>query len=134
MKALPLPSPVSDVPADTTCLVAGWGATRNQGGMSNQLRAVNVTVVDRRKCNSPDFYNFKPVITNGMLCAGSVGKDTADSCQVTKHIQLHCVSQPFGNITFVYSNSDFVCEREEMIEWCLCFRVILEDPWCVKGS
>ena len=113
VKSLPLPSPVSDVPTGTACLVAGWGATKNQGGMSAVLRSVNVTIIDRMKCNSPGFYNFNPVITNSMLCAGSVSKDTADSCQVTKHIKLHCASQPCVNITFVYSNSDFVCERDK---------------------
>lgn len=81
VKPLPIPSDVSDFPAGTNCMVAGWGATKNNGPMSNVLRSVNVTVIDRVKCNSPDFYNFKPIITHSMLCAGYEDKKSADSCQ-----------------------------------------------------
>ncbi|XP_062307480.1 granzyme A-like [Osmerus eperlanus] len=98
VKLLPLPSPVSDVPAGTSCLVAGWGATKNQGGMSAVLRSVNVTVIDRMECNSPTFYNFKPIITNSMLCAGYVGKDPADSCQGDSGGPLVCGGK-FGGVT-----------------------------------
>ncbi|XP_046872737.1 granzyme A-like [Hypomesus transpacificus] len=100
VKSLPLPSPVSDVPTGTACLVAGWGATKNQGGMSAVLRSVNVTIIDRMKCNSPGFYNFNPVITNSMLCAGSVSKDTADSCQGDSGGPLVCGGKIGGVTSF----------------------------------
>ncbi|XP_030593680.1 granzyme A-like [Archocentrus centrarchus] len=68
--------------AGSTCVVAGWGATAdNAKQMSDVLRSVNVTVIDRVKCNSPGYYNFKPVITRSMICAGSNGKNPADTCQ-----------------------------------------------------
>ncbi|KAL3975522.1 F-box protein 30 [Sarotherodon galilaeus] len=66
-------------PADRSiCVVAGWGATKSKAEqMSDVLRSVNVTVIDRVKCNSPAYYNLKPVITSSMICAGS---ETADTC------------------------------------------------------
>lgn len=57
--------------------------------MSNVLMAVNVTVIDRKKCNSEGYYNFKPVITNSMVCAGSDGKNHADTCRVRIETASH---------------------------------------------
>ena len=72
-------------PADgSNCLVAGWGKTNNnkKGTMSDALMSANVTVINRKKCNSAQFYNRRPFITTGMICAGSNGKNKADTCQV----------------------------------------------------
>lgn len=69
--------------------------------------SVNVTVIDRVKCNSPEYYNGDPVITSGMICAGSVSKKKADTCQVRRggtttcqHLFDSCV---FVNDTCVFS-------------------------------
>ncbi|XP_026198923.1 granzyme A-like [Anabas testudineus] len=79
---LKLGNSVKDPEAGTICVVAGWGTTNNiVQKMSDVLMSVNVTVVDRRKCNSPKHYDLNPVITSGMICAGSDGKDSADTCQ-----------------------------------------------------
>uniref|UniRef100_A0A3P9ANZ1 Peptidase S1 domain-containing protein n=1 Tax=Esox lucius TaxID=8010 RepID=A0A3P9ANZ1_ESOLU len=75
VNVLPLPDSVDDVPAGTVCSVSGWGLTKDSTkAMSNVLKSANLTVIDRRKCNSPEYYNMKPIITYKMLCAGSVGK------------------------------------------------------------
>uniref|UniRef100_A0A672H5K0 Peptidase S1 domain-containing protein n=2 Tax=Salarias fasciatus TaxID=181472 RepID=A0A672H5K0_SALFA len=72
---------IQEPAAGSRCLVAGWGATKNNvKQMSDVLRSVNVTVIDRAKCNSPKYYNFNPVITNSMICAGSDGTNNADTC------------------------------------------------------
>lgn len=73
----------------TKCRVAGWGSTkRDSCKVSNILREVNVTVIDRRVCNNPAHYNFKQLVDNSMLCAGGrQGED--DSCSVCK---LKCLS------------------------------------------
>ena len=69
--------------AGTSCTVAGWGITNAKDNqMSDVLMSVNVTVIDREKCNSPQYYNKKPVITCDMICAGSNGKKKADTCKV----------------------------------------------------
>ena len=83
VRPLALPVPVPDVQAGTPCSVSGWGATENNAKtMSDVLKSTNVTVIDRRKCNSADYYNMTPIITYSMLCAGSVDKTRVDSCQV----------------------------------------------------
>lgn len=85
VKCLKLGNAVKDPAAGTICAVAGWGTTKNnQKNMSDLLMSVNVTVIDRVKCNSPEYYNFMPVITRGMICAGSNGKTRADTCKVRK--------------------------------------------------
>uniref|UniRef100_A0AAZ3PNA4 Peptidase S1 domain-containing protein n=1 Tax=Oncorhynchus tshawytscha TaxID=74940 RepID=A0AAZ3PNA4_ONCTS len=76
VKVMDLPKPASGVPAGTQCFAAGWGDTKENGDQSDVLLSVNVTVIDRKKCNSPDYYHFSSVITGGMLCAG-YGQDRA---------------------------------------------------------
>ncbi|XP_039477027.1 granzyme A-like isoform X2 [Oreochromis aureus] len=75
---LKLVNTVKDPAAGSICVVAGWGATKsNVKQMSDVLRSVDVTVIDRVKCNSRAYYNHKPVITSSMICAGS---EKADTC------------------------------------------------------
>ncbi|XP_044051413.1 granzyme A-like [Siniperca chuatsi] len=81
VKCLRMGNTVKEPAAGTSCLVAGWGTTNNAvKQMSDVLMSVNVTVIDRVKCNSPEYYNLKPVITSGMICAGSDGNNRADTC------------------------------------------------------
>lgn len=77
-----MPTAVKEPATDSVCMVAGWGKTNNVGKMSDVLMSVNVTVIKREKCNSPDYYNLKPYISKNMLCAGSDGQNNADTCQV----------------------------------------------------
>lgn len=77
------PRPRKDLRAGTKCQVAGWGATEPDGlSPSDTLREVTVTVISRRLCNSPRFYNRQPVITKGLVCAGDA-RGQKDSCQVS---------------------------------------------------
>uniref|UniRef100_A0A3Q3A915 Granzyme A-like n=1 Tax=Kryptolebias marmoratus TaxID=37003 RepID=A0A3Q3A915_KRYMA len=79
---LKLNNNIKEPAAGSICLVAGWGKTNNlQKNMSDVLMSVNVTVIDRIKCNSPEYYNFNPVISKSMICAGSDGKNVADTCK-----------------------------------------------------
>uniref|UniRef100_H2ZSN4 Peptidase S1 domain-containing protein n=1 Tax=Latimeria chalumnae TaxID=7897 RepID=H2ZSN4_LATCH len=71
VKDLKLPKSWHDVSNETKCRVAGWGITKNHNRKpSDKLQEVNVTIIDRKTCNSENFYNFNPVITMNMLCAG----------------------------------------------------------------
>ncbi|KAJ8005559.1 hypothetical protein DPEC_G00119200 [Dallia pectoralis] len=92
---------VKDVPAGSICSVSGWGVTKNKPKtMSNVLQSVNVTVIDRKKCNSPEYYNEKPIITSKMLCAGSVGKTREDSCRGDSGGPLVCGGKLQGVVSF----------------------------------
>ncbi|XP_038133254.1 granzyme A-like [Cyprinodon tularosa] len=63
------------------CMVAGWGKNKPDAKtMTDVLMSVNVTVIDRKKCNSKDHYDLNPYITKSMICAGSKGKNKADTC------------------------------------------------------
>ncbi|CAK6950808.1 granzyme A-like [Scomber scombrus] len=98
---LNLDKTIKDPASGSTCKVAGWGKTNNVAKkMSDVLMAVNVTVVDRVKCNSPDYYNLNPVITKGMICAGSDGKNQADTCQGDSGGPLLCNGALVGVTSF----------------------------------
>ncbi|XP_039658092.1 granzyme A-like [Perca fluviatilis] len=101
VKVLKLGNTVKDPAAGTSCLVAGWGKTNNvKQQMSDVLMSVNVTVIDRVKCNSPEYYGLKPVITSSMICAGSDGKKSADTCQGDSGGPLLCNGALIGVTSF----------------------------------
>ncbi|GCB61386.1 hypothetical protein scyTo_0011304 [Scyliorhinus torazame] len=80
ISTLELPKSTEDVKAGTKCSVAGWGTTDpNVLKQSDTLREVNITIIDRKVCNSKTYYNYDPLITMDMLCAGD-SKARKDSC------------------------------------------------------
>uniref|UniRef100_A0A3B4AJ83 Peptidase S1 domain-containing protein n=1 Tax=Periophthalmus magnuspinnatus TaxID=409849 RepID=A0A3B4AJ83_9GOBI len=100
VKVLPLRKNEDPAPG-STCLVAGWGKTGSSSTKgSDVLMAVNVTVIDRPKCNSEKYYNFDPTITRGHICAGSDGKKVADSCQGDSGGPLLCRGNLVGVTSF----------------------------------
>uniref|UniRef100_A0A667ZIY5 Peptidase S1 domain-containing protein n=1 Tax=Myripristis murdjan TaxID=586833 RepID=A0A667ZIY5_9TELE len=79
VKFLPVLRELKEPQPGSKCLVAGWGKTTNLSKkMSDVLMAANVTVVNRVKCNSPEYYNYNPIITHSMLCAGPMTKKRED--------------------------------------------------------
>ncbi|CAO2592575.1 Granzyme K [Lemmus lemmus] len=87
---LRLPKRGEDVKPHTKCHVAGWGSTkRDSCKVSNILREVNVTVIDRRVCNDPKHYAFKQLVDSSMLCAGG-RKGEDDSCSGDSGSPLIC--------------------------------------------
>ncbi|XP_056275792.1 granzyme A-like [Pseudoliparis swirei] len=101
VKWLPLGNNAKDPVAGATCLVAGWGVTDIVAKkISDVLKSVNVTVIDRVKCNSPKYYGLRPVITRGMICAGSNGQNKADTCQGDSGGPLLCDGALVGVTSF----------------------------------
>ncbi|XP_006206054.1 granzyme K isoform X1 [Vicugna pacos] len=75
------PKSKNDIRAGTKCQVTGWGATDPElFSPSDTLREVTVTVISRKVCNSPSYYNHNPIITKNMVCAGDA-RGQKDSCQ-----------------------------------------------------
>lgn len=66
-----------DEPVGRLATVIGWGATRENGATSNELREVNVGIVDQQTCNTAlsDYGG----VTSSMLCAGGIAGQ--DACQ-----------------------------------------------------
>jgi len=63
---------------DTNSTVLGWGATREGGAVTTQLRRVDVPIVSNDTANVPSAYNGQ--ITENMLAAGREAGGR-DSCQ-----------------------------------------------------
>ncbi|KAJ8005548.1 hypothetical protein DPEC_G00119090 [Dallia pectoralis] len=98
VKVMPLPKPADDIGGGTKCFVAGWGL--NEANiLSDVLLSANVSVIDRKKCNSAEYYNCNPVITDNMLCAG-YDKDPADACQGDSGGPLVCGGELRGVVSF----------------------------------
>uniref|UniRef100_A0A3B4AFL8 Peptidase S1 domain-containing protein n=1 Tax=Periophthalmus magnuspinnatus TaxID=409849 RepID=A0A3B4AFL8_9GOBI len=124
VKVLPLPKSVEDPAPGSTCLVAGWGDTvYNASKSSDVLMAVNVTVIDRAKCNSKEYYNFNPIITRGHICAGSDGENVADSCQGDSGGPLLCRGNLVGVTSFgvecgiIHKPGVYAFLNKKQLEW-----------------
>ncbi|KAM7149265.1 granzyme K [Molossus nigricans] len=93
------PSARNDIRAGTKCQVTGWGATDPKRlSISDTLREVTVTVISRKLCNSPSYYNHRPVITKGLVCAGDA-KGQKDSCQGDSGGPLVCKGAFYGLVS-----------------------------------
>ncbi|XP_061586068.1 granzyme A-like [Cololabis saira] len=125
VKSLKLAKTVNEPAAGTKCLAAGWGRTNSKvETMSDVLMNVNVTVVDRAKCNSPEYYNFDPVITKSMVCAGSDGKKAAGTCMGDSGGPLLCNGVLVGVTSFGYWDCGLVKKpgvysflTEKQLDW-----------------
>ncbi|XP_041126988.1 granzyme A-like [Polyodon spathula] len=96
---LPQPSLTSDVKAGTKCHVAGWGSTRLSGkGHSDDLREVNVIIVDQETCKS-QYHKLRQEITKNMLCAGNK-KRKQDICNGDSGGPLLCENTYRGIASF----------------------------------
>uniref|UniRef100_A0A3Q2NXC1 Granzyme A-like n=1 Tax=Fundulus heteroclitus TaxID=8078 RepID=A0A3Q2NXC1_FUNHE len=105
VSSLKLNEVVNDPPAGSVCTVAGWGKTdKHANTMSDVLMAVNVTVVDRIKCNSKDYYNYDNYITKNMICAGSDGENVADACDGDSGGPILCNGALVGVTSFGAEN------------------------------
>lgn len=90
-----LPS-LANLPANSRCIVTGWGRLFEGGPHANVLQQLTVPIWENGKCNLPMYYSG--LIHNSMLCAGfEQGRKDAcqgDSggplvCYVEKQWQLH---------------------------------------------
>ncbi|KAJ8969561.1 hypothetical protein NQ317_004748, partial [Molorchus minor] len=77
-RAISLPSAGNGPSAGSTCIITGWGATREGGGAPSTLQVVQVPVVSQANCRSA--YG-NSAITDRMFCAGVLGVGGKDACQ-----------------------------------------------------
>ncbi|XP_078413612.1 granzyme K-like [Cetorhinus maximus] len=101
VELLPLPQDKhADVEPGTCCTVAGWGRSNSP---SDTLREVMLYVTDRKTCNSKDYYNRKPVVTEDMICA-SDSKGREDTAQGDSGGPLICNGIYKGIVSYGPSN------------------------------
>ncbi|XP_032891738.1 granzyme K-like [Amblyraja radiata] len=101
VKVLKLPkTKVTDVKPGTSCSVAGWGKTSTcSKNHSDTLQEVKLKVIDRKTCNSKDYYNHDPEVTQDMICVGdSEGRE--DSCQGDSGGPLICNKKYIGIVSY----------------------------------
>ncbi|XP_048395885.1 granzyme K-like isoform X2 [Stegostoma tigrinum] len=87
-----------DVKPGTRCVVAGWGRTSSTN-LSDTLQEVMLYVIDRKMCNSKQYYNHKPEVTKDMICA-SDRKGKADACEGDSGGPLICHNQYKGIVSY----------------------------------
>ncbi|XP_072353142.1 granzyme A-like [Scyliorhinus torazame] len=101
VKLLKLPKDKgADVKPRTSCEVAGWGLTTiNSRHPSDTLQEVKLNVIDRKTCNSKDYYNHNPDVTMNMICAGD-SKGRKDACSGDSGGPLICRNKYKGIVSY----------------------------------
>ncbi|KAG8235401.1 hypothetical protein J437_LFUL009260 [Ladona fulva] len=72
-----LPKKGQETPAGSTATVIGWGRTSAWGPIPNELRKVEIPIVDYVKCNST-YYEDGNTVRPTQICAG--GEGGKDAC------------------------------------------------------
>ncbi|KAL7989041.1 hypothetical protein Chor_007960 [Crotalus horridus] len=94
-----LPRVYGDLKAGTQCLVAGWGVTQSgHKTPSDVLREVNVSVIARSTCNDQKHYNYQPLVTMNMVCAGDK-RGAKDACFGDSGGPLMCKGEQRGIVS-----------------------------------
>ena len=73
-----MPTSTEDLSPGTVCQISGWGAIKEGMKAHEYLRTVDVTVIDRKTCNRPDW--LSGLVNQNMICAGTVD-GSKDACQ-----------------------------------------------------
>uniref|UniRef100_A0AAY4CDI1 Peptidase S1 domain-containing protein n=1 Tax=Denticeps clupeoides TaxID=299321 RepID=A0AAY4CDI1_9TELE len=96
VQPIPIPKKKEDIKAKSVCMVAGWGAKKTNGPVSDLLHQAEVTIVKRDQCNKA----WKD-ITPDMLCtAGGAG-----FCQGDSGGPLVCKGKAAGVVSFNERNN-----------------------------
>ncbi|XP_067879930.1 transmembrane protease serine 9-like [Heterodontus francisci] len=124
VKLLKLPKDKgADVKSKTSCKVAGWGVTTvGSNSPSNTLQQVKLSVIDRKTCNSKDYYNNNPKVTKNMICAGDK-KGREDTCLGDSGGPLICKNKYKGIVSYGRGCADpkkpgiYTLITKEYLQW-----------------
>ncbi|XP_013860022.1 granzyme B [Austrofundulus limnaeus] len=95
IKTIPLPTSEMNLNKPQTCYVAGWGKTlSNQFGV-NELRVVNVSIIDPEICQSEWHYE----LPSNVICAGGYNTNKG-FCQGDSGGPLVCEGKAVGVVSF----------------------------------
>ncbi|XP_008120784.1 cathepsin G [Anolis carolinensis] len=104
VQIVPLPKSGSDLPAGTSCNIAGWGLI-DEGRATPRLFETDVNIYSRRKCRM-----VYPWLDDGMICAGS-RKQLLDTSQGDSGGPMVCNGVVHGIVSFGYSSPPGVYSR-----------------------
>ncbi|KAM9358038.1 trypsin-3-like [Symphorus nematophorus] len=102
VQTIPLPSSDMNIRENEKCHVAGWGFTRSHGQTVDELRVVDVSVINLQVCKQR-----WPGLPGNVICAG--GYETAKGfCQGDSGGPLVCNGRAVGIVSFNYErNCDY---------------------------
>nr|XP_060639943.1 mast cell protease 1A-like [Anolis sagrei ordinatus] len=104
VQIVPLPKSGGDLPAGTTCNIAGWGLI-DEGKDTPRLFETNVDIYSRRKCRM-----VYPWLDDAMICAGS-HKQLLDTSQGDSGGPMVCNGVVHGVVSFGYDSPPGVYAR-----------------------
>ncbi|XP_031599418.1 mast cell protease 4-like [Oreochromis aureus] len=99
VKIIPLPSAKVHLRENEVCQVSGWGKARTDGKTVNELRVVDVPVVNKTVCK--ELWHGLPA---NVICAGGYGTDKG-FCQGDSGGPLVCKGIAVGIVSFNNNNS-----------------------------
>ncbi|XP_074524852.1 mast cell protease 2-like [Halichoeres trimaculatus] len=94
-KSIKLSSPNMKLKANKKCRVAGWGGTKSNGGAVNELRDVEVPVIDPDDCKK----QWRGKLPAKVICAGGNGTGSG-FCQGDSGGPLVCDKKAVGIVSF----------------------------------
>lgn len=75
-----------EFPDGTIGVIAGWGATEQNGPFSYQLNSVELQTMNNEECAER---NAIQPVTENMLCAHPLGDTDAGMCQVSLYLNCY---------------------------------------------
>ncbi|XP_026201642.1 duodenase-1-like [Anabas testudineus] len=94
VQTIQLPKSGMNIKENQQCLVAGWGMTKTLGHVENDLRMVDVSVIDLDVCK----YKW-PGLPANVICAGGYGTNKG-FCQGDSGGPLVCNGRAVGVVSF----------------------------------
>uniref|UniRef100_A0A3B4EZQ2 Mast cell protease 4-like n=1 Tax=Pundamilia nyererei TaxID=303518 RepID=A0A3B4EZQ2_9CICH len=94
VKIIPLPSAKVQLRKNEVCQVSGWGKTITAGETVNELRVVDVPVINKKVCKE-----LWPGLPANVICAGGYGTDKG-FCQGDSGGPLVCKGIAVGVVSF----------------------------------
>ncbi|XP_071343591.1 duodenase-1-like [Trachinotus anak] len=94
VQLIKLPTSEIQLPDNALCQVAGWGLTRTGGEVVDDLRVVDVSVINPNICK-----NQWPGLPDGVICAGGYGTNKG-FCQGDSGGPLVCNGMAVGVVSF----------------------------------
>ncbi|KAL7396870.1 hypothetical protein ABVT39_012748 [Epinephelus coioides] len=96
VQTIPLPTPETNIKENQRCSVAGWGYTSTGGGAVDDLRVVNVSVMNLQDCKEK--WSGLP-LPDSVICAGGYETDKG-FCQGDSGGPLVCDEKAVGVVSF----------------------------------